>query len=89
MQACRSILRWAAWPMIQAAASAYFASHVAGLQGQLLEVMIGADTTSRDTFESKEMVWRRCAKPNTTARRCALAVLGQSELTATMSVHRC
>ena len=46
VQACRSILRWAAWPMIQAAASAYFASHVAGLQGQLLEVMIGADNVA-------------------------------------------
>jgi hypothetical protein len=32
--------------MIQAAASAYFASHVAGLQGQLLEVMIGADNVA-------------------------------------------
>ena len=39
-------VRWAAWPMIQATTSAYFASQVAGLQGQLLVGMIGADNVA-------------------------------------------
>ena len=43
MQVYRSILRWTAQPVMQAAATAHFASHVAGLRGQLLALMIGLD----------------------------------------------
>jgi hypothetical protein len=62
------------WPMTQAAASAYFALHLAGLEGQLLALMIGADNVARHLRVEGDGLAQVCAKPNTTAGQCAPAV---------------
>ena len=76
-------------PVIQAAEGVVFASYAwQELPGSYWRAC-SARAPSRGTFKSKDLVWRRCATLDTTARRCAPLVHYQSKLIATVCTLRC